>query len=75
MEGQPEREGKRSCSGQVGRGALQLDLTEQPALPCPSLALPALTHCSLTELDPKLFAPGTSVAAKSEKDAAKQEQV
>jgi hypothetical protein len=29
----------------------------------------------LTELDPKLFAPGTSVAAKSEKDAAKQEQV
>jgi hypothetical protein len=29
----------------------------------------------LTDLDPKLFAPGVSVAGKSEKELAKQEEV
>ena len=36
---------------------------------------PSLGPCSLSDLDPKLFAPGVSVVGKSEKELAKQEQV
>jgi len=31
--------------------------------------------CSLSDLDPKLFAPGVTTAGKSEKELAKQEAV
>lgn len=36
---------------------------------------PGVVCCSLSDLDPKLFAPGVTVAGKSEKELAKQEQV